>query len=52
MNVIKESSTSLWMETADVRQARPLKSDEEADIVVVGSGLLTWMFGPIEPGCQ
>jgi glycine/D-amino acid oxidase-like deaminating enzyme/nitrite reductase/ring-hydroxylating ferredoxin subunit len=39
MNAIEERSVSLWMASADVRQPEPLRSDETADVVVVGSGI-------------
>jgi glycine/D-amino acid oxidase-like deaminating enzyme/nitrite reductase/ring-hydroxylating ferredoxin subunit len=39
MNAVKETSISLWMATAEVRQTEPLRSDEAADVVVVGSGI-------------
>jgi glycine/D-amino acid oxidase-like deaminating enzyme/nitrite reductase/ring-hydroxylating ferredoxin subunit len=39
MNAIEEKSLSLWMDTAEVRQAPALARDEHADVVVVGSGI-------------
>jgi glycine/D-amino acid oxidase-like deaminating enzyme/nitrite reductase/ring-hydroxylating ferredoxin subunit len=39
MNAVKEKSVSLWMNTARMETAAPLSRDEEADVVVVGSGI-------------
>ena len=39
MNAIKERSVSLWMDTADVRQAEQLRRNETADVAIVGSGI-------------
>jgi glycine/D-amino acid oxidase-like deaminating enzyme/nitrite reductase/ring-hydroxylating ferredoxin subunit len=40
MNAVREQSTSLWMETAEVPDAPPLKEGVSADVVVVGSGIV------------
>ena len=39
MNAVGERSVSLWMETASVAEAEPLRADERADVVVVGAGI-------------
>ena len=39
MNALDEKSLSLWMDTASVRQGKPLARDAKADVVVVGSGI-------------
>ena len=39
MSVSKERSVSLWMETEVAPEARPLREDDKADTVVVGSGI-------------
>ena len=39
MNAIEEKSVSLWMDTCRIETAAPLNTDEEADVVVVGSGI-------------
>ena len=39
MNASDERSTSLWMDTARLPSAKPLRCDIEADVVVVGSGI-------------
>jgi glycine/D-amino acid oxidase-like deaminating enzyme/nitrite reductase/ring-hydroxylating ferredoxin subunit len=39
MNVSSEKSTSIWMSTSVVEDAPVLDRDEQADVVVVGSGI-------------
>jgi glycine/D-amino acid oxidase-like deaminating enzyme len=39
MNVGDERSVSLWMQQGPAIDARPLTSDAEADVVVIGSGI-------------
>src|SRR5918992_500319 len=39
MNVSSEKSTSIWMSTIVVEDAPVLDRDEQADVVVVGSGI-------------
>lgn len=39
MNVADERSMSCWMQDATMIEADPLKSDDECDVVVVGSGI-------------
>jgi len=40
MNASDERSTSLWMDTARLPSATPLRRDIEADVVIVGSGIV------------
>ena len=39
MSVSKERTVSLWMETEVAPEAPPLRADDRADVVVVGSGI-------------
>ena len=39
MNVSSEQSTSVWMDTPVLDDARALSRGEKADVVVVGSGI-------------
>ena len=39
MNVSSERSVSLWMSTPVLNDARPLRTNIDTDVVVVGSGI-------------
>jgi glycine/D-amino acid oxidase-like deaminating enzyme/nitrite reductase/ring-hydroxylating ferredoxin subunit len=52
MNVSDERSRSLWMETAIIPDAPPLRRDETTDVVIVGSGIagLTSAYNLVRAG--